>query len=150
MKISKKYTFSLLILDLFAACSSAQDNIVIKISNERFIWFLKQIQTFGQQKILYQNAIWEDLFNDILIEKIQQMFRMWLEMNENTMTSRRGLGICEWVLLICALWDLLEKYTTNLFDQGIKYDYSIYNLFYLRSYIRGIFNKFSKKQKNLQ
>ena len=116
MKISKIETFSLLIPDFDSdACSSAQDNIVVKISTDDGLFGFGETDTNPwATKALIDSPGTHAMgrgFNDILIGKDPTNVEgLWHEMNEKTMmTSRRGLGICAMGAIDMALWDLCGK-----------------------------------------
>ena len=116
MKISKIETFSLLVPDFDSdACSSAQDNIVVKISTDNGLFGFGETDTNPwATKALIDSPGTHAMgrgFNDILIGKDPTNVEgLWHEMNEKTlMTSRRGLGICAIGAIDMALWDLCGK-----------------------------------------
>ena len=116
MKISKIETFSLLIPDFDSdACSSAQDNLVVKISTDEGLFGFGETDTNPwATKALLDSPGTHAMgrgFNDILIGKDPTNVEgLWHEMNEKTMmTSRRGLGICAMGAIDMALWDLCGK-----------------------------------------
>ncbi len=116
MKISKIETYSLLIPDFDSdACSSAQDNFVVKIFADNGMYGVGETDTnpWGVKAILDSpgtHAMGRG-FSDILIGKDPRNVQgLWHEMNEKTlMTSRRGLGICAMGAIDMALWDLCGK-----------------------------------------
>ncbi len=116
MKISKIETYSLLIPDFDSdACSSAQDNFVIKIFADNGLYGIGETDTnpWGVKAIIDSpgtHAMGRG-FADILIGKDPRNVEgLWNEMNEKTMmTSRRGLGVCAIGAIDMALWDLCGK-----------------------------------------
>ena len=122
MKITKIEIFSLLIPDFDSdACSSAQDNLVVKIStDEGLIGFGETDTNPWATKALLESPGTHAMgrgFSDILIGKDPTNVEgLWHEMNEKTMmTSRRGLGICAIGAIDMALWDLCGK----IYDQPV-------------------------------
>ena len=116
MKISKIETYSLLIPDFDSdACSSAQDNFVVKVFTDEGLFGIGETDTnpWGVKAIINSpgtHAMGRS-FTDILIGKDPRNVEgLWHEMNEKTMmTSRRGLGICAMGAIDMALWDLCGK-----------------------------------------
>ena len=116
MKISKIETYSLLIPDFDSdACSSAQDNFVVKVFTDEGLFGIGETDTnpWGVKAIINSpgtHAMGRS-FADILIGKDPRNVEgLWHEMNEKTMmTSRRGLGICAMGAIDMALWDLCGK-----------------------------------------
>ncbi len=116
VKISKIETYSLLIPDFDSdACSSAQDNFVIKIFADNGLYGIGETDTnpWGVKAIIDSpgtHAMGRG-FADILIGKDPRNVEgLWNEMNEKTMmTSRRGLGVCAIGAIDMALWDLCGK-----------------------------------------
>ena len=122
MKISKIETYSLIVPDFDSdACSSAQDNFVVKIFAENGLYGIGETDTnpWGTKAIIDSpgtHAMGRG-FADILIGKDPRNVEgLWHEMNEKTMmTSRRGLGICAIGAIDMALWDLCGK----IYDQPV-------------------------------
>ncbi len=116
VKISKIETYSLLIPDFDSdACSSAQDNFVVKIYADNGLYGIGETDTnpWGVKAIIDSpgtHAMGRG-FADILIGKDPRNVEgLWHELNEKTMmTSRRGLGICAIGAIDMALWDLCGK-----------------------------------------
>ncbi|PPR50048.1 MAG: D-galactarolactone cycloisomerase [Alphaproteobacteria bacterium MarineAlpha5_Bin5] len=116
VKISKIETYSLLIPDFDSdACSSAQDNFVVKIYADNGLYGIGESDTnpWGVKAIIDSpgtHAMGRG-FADILIGKDPRNVEgLWHELNEKTMmTSRRGLGICAIGAIDMALWDLCGK-----------------------------------------
>ena len=103
------------------ACSSAQDNFVVKIFAENGLYGIGETDTnpWGTKAIIDSpgtHAMGRG-FADILIGKDPRNVEgLWHEMNEKTMmTSRRGLGICAIGAIDMALWDLCGK----IYDQPV-------------------------------
>ena len=116
MKITKIETFSLLIPDFDAdACSSAQDNLVVKIHTDSGLFGIGETDTnpWGVKATIESPGThaMARSFSDILVGKDPRNVEgLWHEMNEKTlMTSRRGLGICAIGAIDMALWDLCGK-----------------------------------------
>lgn len=116
MKISKIETFSLLVPDFDSdACSSAQDNLVVKITTDEGLFGIGETDTNPwATKALIDSPGTHAMarsFSDILIGRDPRNVEgLWHEMNEKTlMTSRRGLGICAIGAIDMALWDLCGK-----------------------------------------
>jgi len=122
VKISKIETYSLIVPDFDSdACSSAQDNFVVKIFAENGLYGIGETDTnpWGTKAIIDSpgtHAMGRG-FADILIGKDPRNVEgLWHEMNEKTMmTSRRGLGICAIGAIDMALWDLCGK----IYDQPV-------------------------------
>ena len=116
MKITKIETYSLLIPDFDSdACSSAQDNFIVKVFTDEGLYGIGETDTnpWGAKAVLDSpgtHAMGRG-FKDILIGKDPRNVQgLWHEMNEKTMmTSRRGLGICVMGAIDMALWDLCGK-----------------------------------------
>ena len=116
MKITKIETYSLLIPDFDAdACSSAQDNLVVKIFTDEGLYGIGETDTnpWGVKATIESPGThaMARSFSDILVGKDPRNVEgLWHEMNEKTlMTSRRGLGICAIGAIDMALWDLCGK-----------------------------------------
>ncbi len=116
MKITDVECFALLIPDFDAdACSSAQDNLVVKITTDEGLFGIGETDTnpWGVKATIDSpgtHAIGRG-FKELLIGKDPRNVEgLWYELNEKTMmTSRRGLGICAMGAVDMALWDLCGK-----------------------------------------
>ena len=116
MKITDVECFALLIPDFdAAACSSAQDNLVVKITTDEGLFGIGETDTnpWGVKATIDSpgtHAIGRG-FKELLIGKDPRNVEgLWYELNEKTMmTSRRGLGICAMGAVDMALWDLCGK-----------------------------------------
>ena len=116
MKIKKIETYSLLIPDFNAdACSSSQDNFVVKVITDEGLYGIGECDTNPwATKALIDSPGTHAMgrgFNELLVGKDPTNVEgLWHEMNEKTMmTSRRGLGICAMGAIDMALWDLCGK-----------------------------------------
>ena len=116
MKITELECYSLLIPDFDAdACSSAQDNLVVKIHTDDGLVGIGETDTnpWGVKAIIDSpgtHAMGRG-FKELLVGKDPRNVEgLWHEMNEKTMmTTRRGLGICAIGAIDMALWDLCGK-----------------------------------------
>ncbi len=116
MKITNVECYALLIPDFDVdACSSAQDNLVVKITTDTGLYGIGETDTnpWGVKAIIDApgtHAIGRG-FKELLIGKDPRNVEgLWYELNEKTMmTSRRGLGICAIGAVDMALWDLCGK-----------------------------------------
>ena len=116
MKITDLECYSLLIPDFDAdACSSAQDNLVVKIHTDDGLVGIGETDTnpWGVKAIIDSpgtHAMGRG-FKELLVGKDPRNVEgLWHEMNEKTMmTTRRGLGICAIGAIDMALWDLCGK-----------------------------------------
>ena len=116
MKITNVECYALLIPDYDVdACSSAQDNLVVKITTDTGLYGIGETDTnpWGVKAIIDApgtHAIGRG-FKELLIGKDPRNVEgLWYELNEKTMmTSRRGLGICAIGAVDMALWDLCGK-----------------------------------------
>ena len=116
VKISKIETYSLLIPDFDSdACSSAQDNFVVKIYADNGLYGIGETDTnpWGVKAIIDSpgtHAMGRGFADTLIGKDPRNVEGLWHELNEKTMmTSRRGLGICAIGAIDMALWDLCGK-----------------------------------------
>jgi|TARA_B100001964_G_C14243956_1_gene606477 L-alanine-DL-glutamate epimerase-like enolase superfamily enzyme len=116
MKITKVECFALLIPDFDAdACSSAQDNLVVKIHTDQDLFGIGETDTnpWGVKAIIESpgtHAIGRGMTETLIGKDPTNVEGIWHELYEKTMmTSRRGLGICAIGAIDMALWDLCGK-----------------------------------------
>jgi len=116
MKITKVECFALLIPDFDAdACSSAQDNLVVKIHADNGLFGIGETDTnpWGVKATIESpgtHAIGRGMVETLIGKDPTNVEGIWHELYEKTMmTSRRGLGICAIGAIDMALWDLCGK-----------------------------------------
>ena len=116
MKITKVECFALLIPDFDAdACSSAQDNLIVKIHTDSGLFGIGETDTnpWGVKAIIESpgtHAMGRGMIELLIGEDPTNVEGIWHELYEKTMmTSRRGLGICAIGAIDMALWDLCGK-----------------------------------------
>ena len=116
MKITKVECFALLIPDFDAdACSSAQDNLVVKIHTDQDLFGIGETDTnpWGVKATIESpgtHAIGRGMTETLIGKDPTNVEGIWHELYEKTMmTSRRGLGICAIGAIDMALWDLCGK-----------------------------------------
>ena len=116
MKITKVECFALLIPDFDAdACSSAQDNLVVKIHTDNGLFGIGETDTnpWGVKATIESpgtHAIGRGMIETLIGKDPTNVEGIWHELYEKTMmTSRRGLGICAIGAIDMALWDLCGK-----------------------------------------
>ena len=116
MKITKVECFALLIPDFDAdACSSAQDNLIVKIHTDSGLFGIGETDTnpWGVKATIESpgtHAMGRGMIELLIGKDPTNVEGIWHELYEKTMmTSRRGLGICAIGAIDMALWDLCGK-----------------------------------------
>ena len=116
MKITKVECFTLLIPDFDVdACSSAQDNLIVKIHTDDGLFGIGETDTnpWGVKATIESpgtHAIGRGMIETVIGKDPTNVEGIWHELYEKTMmTSRRGLGICAIGAIDMALWDLCGK-----------------------------------------
>ncbi|HUK49885.1 MAG TPA: mandelate racemase/muconate lactonizing enzyme family protein [Terriglobales bacterium] len=116
MKITKIETHVLLVPDFDSkACSSAQDDIIVKIHTDEGIVGIGETDTNPWATKAYINSPGTHCMalgiQDLLIgENSLEVEKLWEKMYVSTaMSGRRGLGICAVGALDMALWDIKGK-----------------------------------------